>query len=162
MEQFELSPTPELQCALTKDGSLDNMSELCAIIILTEMCSGVAACYDATNHAVWTLTNDWVDLWECPGSLALHQVAKMLGKSSVDELLYGCTGGDTMPITDTIDTLVRHLGMQGCQKDKSCPDSMYLEQCISILKRGVVSLQWDVVHCMIALLQVGVAVLIWV
>jgi len=83
-------------------------------------------------------------------------VAEMLGKSSVDELLYGCTSGDTMPITDTIDTLVRHLGMQGCQKDKSCPESMYLEQCISILKKGVAFLQWDVVHCMIALLQVGV------
>jgi len=81
----------------------------------------------------------------------------MLGKSSVDELLYGHASGDTMPITDTIDTLVRHLGMQGCQKDKSCPESMYLEQCISILKKGMASLQWDVVHCMIALLQVGVA-----
>lgn len=115
------------------------------------------ACYDPTNHAVWTLASDWIDLWQCPGSLALHQVAKMLGKASVDDLLYGCTTGDTLPISDTIDTLVRHLGMQGCQKDKSCPDSMYLKQCISILKKGVLAQQWDVVHCMVALLQVGVA-----
>ena len=32
VEQFELSPTPELQCALTKDGSIDNMSELYNIV----------------------------------------------------------------------------------------------------------------------------------
>lgn len=115
------------------------------------------ACYDAANHAVWTLASGWIDLWECPGSLALHQVAKMLGKTSVDELLYSSTTGDTLPITNTIDTLVKHLGMQGCQKDKSCPDSMYLKQCISILKKGAIAQQWDVVHCMAALLQVGVA-----
>lgn len=83
----------------------------------------------------------------------------MLGKTSVDELLYGCTTGNTLPITDTIDTLVKHLGMQGCQKDKSCPDAMYLKQCISILKKGMVAQQWDVVHCMAALLQVGVSLL---
>lgn len=117
----------------------------------------VGACYDATNHAVWTLASGWIDLWECPGSLALHQVAKMLGKTSVDKLLYGCTTGDTLPIADTIDTLVKHLGMQGCQKDKSCSDAVYLKQCISILKKGVIALQWDVVHCMAALLQVSTA-----
>lgn len=119
----------------------------------------LGACYDTTNHAVWTLSNSWIDLWECPGSLALHQVAKMLGKANVNDLLHNCATGDTLPITDTIDMLVKHLGMQSCQKDKSCPDSttVYLNQCISILKKGVIALQWDVVHCMTALLQVGVA-----
>jgi len=115
------------------------------------------ACYDAVNHAVWTFASNWIDLWQCSGSLALSQVAKMLGRASVDDLLYGYTTGDTLPISDTIDTLVRHLGMQGCQKDKSCPDSMHLKQCMSILKKAVIAQQWDVAHCIIALLRVGVA-----
>lgn len=155
VEQTELNPTSELQCALTKDGTLDNMSKLVTMVTTVMDHVILGACYDATNHTVWTLANSWIDLWECPGSLALHQVAKMLGKTSVDELLYGSMTGDTLPIAVTIDTLVKHLGMQGCQKDKSCPDAMYLRQCISILKKGVIAQQWDVVHCMTALLQVG-------
>ena len=66
-----------------------------SIIIIIISFISPAACYDSFNHCVWTVTDDWIDIWSCTGQVrpSTHTLSLRMGLSSLDGVLPSSTMG---------------------------------------------------------------------
>ena len=109
----------------------------------------LAYCYDHIDHCLWSVTDEWVDLWTCIGKVkpAPHLLALRMGKSCLKDLIPDLPDSDTVSITDAILLLLRHSGIMSCRltpaKDISLPAPRSL---ISILDNCCGILEYSLDH----------------
>ena len=124
-----------------------------------------AACYDSINHCVWTVSDDWVDVWSCAGRVrpAAHLLAVRMNHGSVSSLIPSPSQGAASTLRDTIDLLLRHSGMESCRLVPSQAFSRpvehnlkltFLRHVLSIVQCSVEEKSWNNVLANIITLQV--------
>ena len=126
-----------------------------------------AACYDSRNHCVWTCNEDWVDIWDCSNKVrvAVHHLATRLGKKGVSDLLPPLKSDQTsIPISEAITLMLRHIGVESCRLVPGYEFSnvvvhklslAFLRQCCDLLECNVKEENWGNVLPVIITLQVG-------
>ena len=127
-----------------------------------------AACYDATNHCVWTASDDWIDVWTCASCVrpAAHLLAVRMNHPSLSSLIPPSPTADapgTILLRDAIDLLLRHSGIESCRlvpsRDFSDPIThslslKFLRHCCIILEYSVEEKSWNNALASIITLQV--------
>lgn len=130
-----------------------------------------AACYDYQNHCVWTVCDDWIDVWTCVGRVrpAAHILAVRMGQPSQSDLIPALTEGspETIQIRKAIQLLLRHSGIESCRlspgKDFGSPVThnlslSFFSHCCDILEYSIAHDQLDNALTCVITLQVGAAV----
>lgn len=127
-----------------------------------------AACYDSSNHCVWTCNDDWIDIWDCGNKLriATHQLITRLGKSSIEDLVPppppSQSKDESMSVSEAISLMLRHIGIESCRLVPEYSTTVvhslplaFLEQCCELLDCSVKEEAWGNAQAVVITLEVG-------
>lgn len=138
ISQSDLSSTVDLHCSLARGASTQAM----------------ATCYDGINHCVWMTCDEWIDVWRCGSRVrpAAHLLAVRMNHTSLPAFIPPPTTSSTIPLSEVIELLLRHSGIESCRlassRDLGSPIShnlslAFLENCITILQCCVKECHWN-------------------
>ena len=131
-----------------------------------------AACYDSSNHCIWTCNDDWIDIWDCAGKvrIANHQLVTRLGKENLEDLIPSSTStgstsseasSPTISVSEAIGLMLRHIGIESCRLVPEFSTTImhslplaFLQQCCDLLECSIQEKNWSNTQAIIITLQV--------